>query len=188
MKKKVPVLNSMEKTRDSHFLKNYTLNYTNTAGNEKIYEMVSYFDHESADQIGSRATGVVIVGYHEDKMLLCKEFRMGVNAFIYNLPAGHIDEGETVLECARRELYEETGLTIVEFIDILPPSFASPDMSDSSAWLVMARVEGELGDYSEENEWIQPAFYSREQVAQMLKEETFSGRSQVAAWFFAHGR
>ena len=38
--KKVPVLNSMIKNRNTRFLKSYTLNYTNTEGNEKLYEMV----------------------------------------------------------------------------------------------------------------------------------------------------
>lgn len=42
--KKVPVLNSMIKNRNTRFLKSYTLNYTNTEGNEKLYEMVSNFD------------------------------------------------------------------------------------------------------------------------------------------------
>ena len=45
--KKVPVLNFMTKNRDTRFLKSYTLNYTNTEGNEKLYEMVSNFDMKS---------------------------------------------------------------------------------------------------------------------------------------------
>ena len=47
--KKVPVLNFMTKNRDTRFLKSYTLNYTNTEGNEKLYEMVSNFDYEKPE-------------------------------------------------------------------------------------------------------------------------------------------
>ena len=50
--KKVPVLNSMIKNRNTRFLKSYTLNYTNTEGNEKLYEMVSNFDYEKPEEIG----------------------------------------------------------------------------------------------------------------------------------------
>lgn len=33
----------------------------------------------------------------------------------YSTPAGHIDKGETVLECGKRELFEETGIDTDEF-------------------------------------------------------------------------
>jgi len=33
----------------------------------------------------------------------------------YSTPAGHIEKGESVLECAERELLEETGLHVDEF-------------------------------------------------------------------------
>ncbi|MDO4975722.1 MAG: NUDIX hydrolase [Eubacteriales bacterium] len=185
--KKIPHLNFMEKTRDSKYLKNYTLNYTNTAGKEKIYEIVSNFELADQSDLGKRPSGVVIVGYHEDKILLCKEFRMGINDFCYNLPAGHIDDGEDAMECAKRELYEETGLSIIEVIDVLPPSFGAPDITDSAAWLVMAKVEGEFADHTEANEWIEPGFFSKEEVRRMIREEKFSGRAQIIAWFFAFG-
>ncbi len=187
-KKMIPVLQAMEKSRDTQYLKNYTLNYSNTVGEEKIYEIVSNHDYVDSREIGKRASGVAIVGYHEDKILLCKEFRMGVNDFIYNLPAGHFEEGEDPVECARRELYEETGLHITRLIDLLPPSFASPDISDSAAWLLMAEVDGKFADHTEANEWIQAGFYEREEVKKMIQEDRFSGRAQIAAWFFANGK
>ena len=183
--KKVPILNSMEKTRNTRFLKNYTLNYTNTAGKEKIYETVSNFDLESPKELGENVSGVVIIGWKGEKLLLCREFRMGVNHFVYNMPAGHIDEGEDVEACARRELYEETGLSIVKIIEVLSPSYASPDLSDSSAWVVFAEVDGEIADYSEADEWIQAGFYSPEEVKKLLREERFSGRAQIAAYAFS---
>lgn len=185
--KQVPVLNAMEKTRNTHFLKNYTLNYTNTEGKEKIYETVSNFDYDTPEQLGESVSGVVIIGWKEDRLLLCKEFRMGVNHFVYNMPAGHIDEGENVELCARRELFEETGLSITKIHEVLPPSYASPDLSDSSAWIVLAEVEGEISDHTEADEWIEPGFYSREEVQQMLQEKRFSGRAQLAAYFYSKG-
>ena len=156
--KKVPVLNSMIKNRNTRFLKSYTLNYTNTEGNEKLYEMVSNFDYEKPEEIGQNASGVVIVGFRDDELLLLREFRMGVNQFIYNMPAGHSEDGESVEECARRELREETGLHIKKICKILPPAYAAPDLSDSSAWVVIAEVEGEFNPQTEADEYIQPLF------------------------------
>ena len=152
--KKVPVLNFMTKNRDTRFLKSYTLNYTNTEGNEKLYEMVSNFDYEKPEEIGQKASGVVIVGFYGEKLLLLREFRMGVNQFIYNMPAGHLEEGESIEECAGRELREETGLYIKKICKILPPAYAAPDLSDSSAWVVIAEVEGEFNPQTEADEYI----------------------------------
>lgn len=189
--KKIPVLHSMKKTRDTRYLKNYTLQYTNAEGGEKIYETVSNFDYDSPKELGEQATGVVIIGWKKDTLLLCREFRMGVNHFVYNMPAGHLEKGETIEECARRELFEETGLSLVQVYQILPPSYAAPDLSDSSAWVLIAEVEGTLSgnvsDYTEADEWIQPGFYNRQEVAQLLQKERFSGRAQMAAYFFAAG-
>lgn len=182
--KKVPKLNFMTKTRDTHFLKGYTLNYTNTEGNEKLYEMVSNFDYEKPEEIGQKASGVVIVGFRGDELLLLREFRMGVNQFIYNMPAGHSEAGESVEECAKRELREETGLHIKRICKILSPAYAAPDLSDSSAWVVMAEVEGEFNPQTEADEYIQPLFADRKQLEELLGSEKFSGRAQLMAYFF----
>jgi 8-oxo-dGTP diphosphatase len=38
----------------------------------------------------------------------------------YSMPAGHIDKGETVAECGKRELFEETGIKTdkLEFVGV----------------------------------------------------------------------
>ena len=183
-KKEIPILNSMKKNRDTRFLKSYTLNYTNTEGNEKLYEIVSNFDYASPEEIGQKATGVVIVGFRGEELLLLREFRMGVNQFIYNMPAGHSEAGESVEECARRELREETGLYIKKICKILPPAYAAPDLSDSCAWVVIAEVDGEFNPQTEADEYIQPLFADKKQLKELLENEKFSARAQLIAYFF----
>jgi ADP-ribose pyrophosphatase len=43
------------------------------------------------------------------RVLLVRQFRPAVEEFTLELPAGHVDDGETPEEAARRELLEETG-------------------------------------------------------------------------------
>jgi len=53
---------------------------------------------------------VGIIAFTKDnKILLEKQFRYPLHDVIYEIPAGKIDPGEDLLECAKRELLEETG-------------------------------------------------------------------------------
>lgn len=120
----------LKKVKDGKYLKNYELTYLNKKGNEKIYEIVSRHEIPDKDALGNTVSGVSIVAYYEDKMLLLREFRMGVNHYVYNLCAGMIEDGESVEECIQRELYEETGLQVKKILQILKPSFAAVAFSE----------------------------------------------------------
>ncbi len=61
-----------------------------------------------------KACGVLVVrGNPPESFLLMKHKDR------WDLPKGHLDEGETEEECARRELLEETGIT-AEDIELVP--------------------------------------------------------------------
>ncbi len=175
----------MQKVKDGRYLKNYILTYLNKSGREKEYEIVSRRELTGPEDLGSKSSGVSIVIVRDNKLLLLREFRMGVNQVIYNLVAGMTEEGETLEECIRREVYEETGLHVKRIIDILPPSFAAVAISDMLTNLVFAEAEGELCDHTSANEQIEAAFYTREEVQVLLETKKFSSRCQMIAYFFS---
>lgn len=174
----------MEKVKDGRYLKNYELTYINKAGKEKKYEIVSRTERNTPEELGSSVSGVSIVAYCGDKMLLLKEFRMGVNREIYNLCAGMIEEGETIEQCIERELYEETGLKVKKILHILRPSYAAVAFSDVKTQIAFIEAEGELEDHTSVNEQIKADFYSKEEVSKLLETEEFSSRAQIAAYQF----
>lgn len=175
----------MEKVRDGKYLKNYELTYINKAGKEKKYEIVSRKELRKIEDIGRQSSGVSIIAISGNKMLLLQEFRMGVNKTIYNLCAGMIEEGESIEECINRELYEETGLMVKNIKAILPPSYSAVAISDTKTYIAFVEAEGDMEDHTSDNEEIRAAFYTKEEVRELLETEEFSSRAQLAAYFFA---
>ena len=177
----------LQKVKDGKYLKNYEITYLNKAGKEKKYEIVSRKELKDVSDIGRAPSGISIVAFHDGKLLLLREFRMSVNRTIFNLCAGMIEEGESIEECIRRELYEETGLSVKKIRTILPPSYAAVGISDTKTYIAIVDAEGEFSDHTSDNEMIQAQFYSKEEVQKLLETEEFSSRSQIIAYFFVQG-
>ena len=77
-----------------------------------------------------RHTGSIVVLATQDhgndpRILLERQYRHAAESFLWELPAGRIDEGESPLPAAKRELLEETGYTARRWKRILK-FFASP--------------------------------------------------------------
>lgn len=179
---------NLKKVWSGRYLKHYELTYLNKAGREKHYELVSHKELDSFSDIGKKISGISIVATCGDKLLLLREFRMAVGRSIYNLCAGMLEEGESIEDCIRRELYEETGLHLKKIHKILPAAFAAVSLSDIKNQVAFVEVEGEFGDHSSDNEEIQAALYTKEEVAALLETVEFSSRAQIAAYFFSEGK
>jgi ADP-ribose pyrophosphatase len=69
----------------------------------------------------------------EPKVLLERQYRHAAQSYLWELPAGRIDEGETELAAAKRELIEETGYRAKHWKRILnfyaSPGFLGETMS-----------------------------------------------------------
>ena len=79
------------------------------------------------------ARSVVIAPVPETgKIILIRQFRYPVNRFLWELPAGSIDDGERPEQAARRECHEEIGLvpsTIVRLTALYPtPGYCDEEM------------------------------------------------------------
>lgn len=69
-----------------------------------------------------RHPGAVAVAAVDDegRLLLIRQYRHPVAAFMWEIPAGLLDQpGEELVECARRELAEEAGVTATQWSPLL---------------------------------------------------------------------
>lgn len=69
----------------------------------------------------------------ETRVLLERQYRHAAGRYLFELPAGRIDEGENELKAAKRELLEETGYSARRWKRILyywaSPGFVAESMS-----------------------------------------------------------
>ncbi|RME93703.1 MAG: NUDIX hydrolase [Candidatus Hydrogenedentota bacterium] len=50
-----------------------------------------------------------IIAIEDEKLIMVRQFRNGCSCETLEIPAGKKDPSESLLQCAHRELYEETG-------------------------------------------------------------------------------
>ncbi len=74
----------------------------------------------------------------EPRVLLERQYRHAAQAMMWELPAGRIDDGETALTAAKRELLEETGYRARQWKRILH-FYVSPGFLDETMTIYLAR-------------------------------------------------
>lgn len=170
------------------YLKMYDITCENSNGEERKYEMVSRTGDLTPETMGEKVNAVMIVPLVGEKLLLSREFRIPVNRWIYNFPAGLIDAGETIEQAAIRELHEETGLTVTKVLYTLPPSYSSSGMTDERLAIVFVQAEGEIIGSDNINEEIESRLYTAEELKKIVgKSVDMCSRTQLAILLFVMG-
>lgn len=70
-------------------------------------------------------------------ILLIRQYRYAAEGYLYEIPAGRLDPGEPPVECALRELREETGYSAGN-VEILTTFYTTPGFTDEMIHLFMA--------------------------------------------------
>ncbi len=96
--------------------------------------MVEVKFHDKVDD--SLLKFAVIVAKHRGKWVFCKHKERDT----YECPGGHREQGETILETAKRELWEETGASKFDLSKICVYSVKRND-GESFGMLYFAEVE-----------------------------------------------
>ena len=182
----------IKKIHDGKFISRYDITYTTEENKTKVYEIISRNKNITsiADLKNPSPDGVVIVvtDTKGEKLLLNKEYRMAVGDYVYNFPAGLIDAGETAEVAAARELKEETGLNLIRIDDKLYDSYSAIGFSNETNAVVIGKASGDFSPSTSTFEEISAAWYSKQEVKELLKDNHFAARTQAFCYMWARNK
>jgi ADP-ribose pyrophosphatase len=122
-------------------------------------------------------------GAADPRILLLRQFRHAADGYIWEIPAGRLDPGETPEACARRELAEETGMRASR-LERLTTFFTTPGFTDERIHLFLAGglEEGEHRREADEFMELCPTRWS-EALGLIERGEMVDGKTLVALLF-----
>ena len=119
-------------------------------------------------------------------VLLIRQYRYAAEQFLYEIPAGRLDPGESPVDCARRELREETGCE-AEHLDFLTTIYTTPGFTDERIHLFMATGLTAGDAQREHDEFIEMENMAVSQALRRIREGEISDGKTIVGLLYATG-
>ena len=174
-------IKNIHKVTDYKFVNLYQLETVKPDGSYGTYQVASRAKSEQSLKLSTKKNspdGIIIYslyGEKKDKVVLIRQYRYPLDDYIYEFPAGLVEENENFLDSAVREMKEETGLSLEPLCVknyFSKPFFTTVGMTDESCSTVYGYASGTpCRDYQESSEDIEIVLADKEEVKRILKEE-----------------
>jgi ADP-ribose diphosphatase len=121
---------------------------------------------------------------HPDpRVLLIRQFRHAADEFIWEIPAGRLDAGESPEQCAQRELEEETGMRAGR-LERLTTIYTTPGFTDERIHLFLAAELTTGAPGREVDEFMEVVMLRWSEVGRMIRRgEIMDGKTLAGLMF-----
>jgi ADP-ribose pyrophosphatase len=138
---------------------------------------------EVREVIRHPGAAVIVPELADGRFLLVRQFRYALGIDTMEFPAGKIDPGEDPLNCARRELQEETGYRKGEWEPILK-AYPLPGYSDELHWFYHAIKLLPGSSNPDPDEKVVVEKHSPEEIDQMIRGGEITDGKTIIAWLY----
>jgi len=122
----------------------------------------------SSREVVEHAGGVAVLPMFEDgTVLMVRQYRYPMERSLLELPAGKLEKGEDPLQCAVRELSEETGCTAEEFV-YLGEIYPSPGYCKEILYIYLARGLKNGKPHPDKDEFLSVEKYDIRELVEMI--------------------
>jgi ADP-ribose pyrophosphatase len=134
------------------------------------------------------AGSAVMMAVDERKrILLVRQYRLPAEKYLWELPAGKLDPGETPLQAAKRELVEETGYKARKWTK-LASFFVSPGYVAERMTIYLATdlTSGQATPMDDER--IETRWFTSKEIAEMIRTGKIEDAKTIAGYMlWRHG-
>ena len=122
----------------------------------------------------------------EPQVLLIRQYRFAAGGYIYEIPAGRLEPDEKPIDCAARELKEETGCT-ADHIEALTTILTTPGFTDEVIHVFMA-TGLTLGQHDREaDEFVEVVIMRLSEALERISDGEITDAKTVLSLLFAAG-
>jgi ADP-ribose pyrophosphatase len=122
-------------------------------------------------------------GTRDPRALLIRQFRHAANGFVWEIPAGRLDPGESPEECARRELREEAGVS-ADTLRHLTSIYTTPGFTDEVIHLYAAWELSPVPAAREPDEFMEVHEVPWSEVGRLLRTGEIRDSKSMCALMF----
>ena len=136
------------------------------------------------DLVNHPGAAVVMPVDEEGNVLFIRQWRLGAQRELLELPAGTLEPDEPPIECARREVREETGLAAGE-LKLIGQFYLTPGYSDEYLYIYLAQELSPAPLRQDEDELIDVVPIPLEEAYQMAAKGLIKDGKTLATLFLA---
>ena len=126
---------------------------------------------------------LIVPFLNKNTIIFIRQFRPVINSYLYELPAGTLDKGETPARCARREIIEETGYAAGK-MTLLGKIFPVPGYSTEIITIFKAEKLEKRKKDTQADEIIRVCVLSRPRVKKLFKKGLIKDAKTICALAF----
>ncbi len=128
---------------------------------------------------------VILPLLSDENVVMLRQYRPGPLEWVYELPAGTIEEGEDPYETARRELVEETGYE-PKRLRLVFKAYPSPGVSTETMYMFIAEELVKRKPEPEESEILETIVVPFAKALEMVKSgEIVDGKTVMLLLYYA---